>query len=483
MVERQTRRPRTGEARFAAYLEEIVAELGDVSRAASARAYCTGLLLPGERKSVEPMAARIDAGPCAGQAPVDAPCGRQGGLGRCGAAGGGARRRCCRRSSGTGRCATGSWTTPACPKQGKHSVGVARQYCGQLGKQDNCQVAVSLSVANDQASLPIAYRLYLPEVWAADPARRARRGCRRRSASRPSRRSRSTRLRQALADRRAGRHRAGRRRLWRRHRLPGRRARRWACPTCSASAAARRSGPPGHGAAAARALVRPRPAADAAAAQPRSTSRSSAEELALSLPANAWRTRHLARGQPGRAASRFAALRVRPAHGDTLRSEPWPEEWLLIEWPEGARSRPSTGSPPCRRRTALKELVRTAKARWLIERDYEELKQEIGLGHYEGRGWRGFHHHASLCIAAYGFLVAERCLFPPQAPLHPRAAQGTCATPRFPAARCRRSGLSATCRTRSPPSDAASPSPSSASAHDAPAACKSSTHPQDSVTQ
>ena len=65
--------------------------------------------------------------------------------------------------------------------------------------------------------------------------------------------------------------------------------------------------------------------------------------------------------------------------------------------------------------TPLRALVHTAKARWLIERDYQELKQEIGLGHYEGRGWRGFHHHASLCIAAYGFLVAERCLFPPQA--------------------------------------------------------------------
>jgi SRSO17 transposase len=63
----------------------------------------------------------------------------------------------------------------------------------------------------------------------------------------------------------------------------------------------------------------------------------------------------------------------------------------------------------------LRDLAHTAKARWLIERDYQELKQEIGLGHYEGRGWRGFHHHASLCIAAYGFLVAERCLFPPQA--------------------------------------------------------------------
>ncbi len=105
---------------------------------------------------------------------------------------------------------------------------------------------------------------------------------------------------------------------------------------------------------------------------------------------------------------------MRPAHRDQKRSEPWPEEWLLIEWPEGATEPAKywlSNLPP---RVALKDLVHTAKARWLIERDHQELKQEIGLGHYEGRGWRGFHHHASLCIAAYGFLVAERCLFPPR---------------------------------------------------------------------
>jgi SRSO17 transposase len=112
--------------------------------------------------------------------------------------------------------------------------------------------------------------------------------------------------------------------------------------------------------------------------------------------------------------SRFAARRVRPAHRDTWRTEPWPEEWLLVEWPEGAEE-PSkywlSNLPPS---TPLRELVQAAKARWVIERDYQELKQEIGPGHYEGRGWRGSHHHASLCIAAYGFLVAERCLFPPR---------------------------------------------------------------------
>jgi SRSO17 transposase len=105
---------------------------------------------------------------------------------------------------------------------------------------------------------------------------------------------------------------------------------------------------------------------------------------------------------------------VRPAHRDTERSEPWPEEWLLIEWPAGDAEPAKYWFSNRPRRTALKRLVKVAKARWWIERDYQELKQELGLGHYEGRNWRGFHHHASLCIAAYGFLIAERCLFPPQ---------------------------------------------------------------------
>jgi len=163
----------TDEARLAAYLDAIVGGLGHARRAASAQAYCTGLLLPGERKSIEPMAARLDP------AHVQA-----------------------KHQSLHHVVAEADWDDAALlaavraevlpaierhgpvrywiaddssfPKQGTHSVGVARQYCGQLGKPDNCQVAVSLSVANDHASLPIAYQLFLPEVWANDPARRAK---------------------------------------------------------------------------------------------------------------------------------------------------------------------------------------------------------------------------------------------------------------------------------------------------------------------
>ena len=113
--------------------------------------------------------------------------------------------------------------------------------------------------------------------------------------------------------------------------------------------------------------------------------------------------------------SRFAALRVRPAHRDYWRSEPRDQEWLLIEWPERESEPTKYWLSTLPARTTLRELVKRAKHRWIIERDYQELKQELGLGHYEGRGWRGFHHHATLCIAAYGFLVAERSRFSPSA--------------------------------------------------------------------
>ena len=110
---------------------------------------------------------------------------------------------------------------------------------------------------------------------------------------------------------------------------------------------------------------------------------------------------------------RFAAVRVRPAHRDYRKTEPHPEEWLLIEWPEGESEPTQYWLYTLPEQTSLKSLVKMAKRRWIIERDYEELKQELGLGLYEGRGWRGFHHHATLCIAAYGFLISERNRFSP----------------------------------------------------------------------
>ena len=266
-------------------------------------------------------------------------------------------------------------------------------------------MAVSLSVANDHARLPIADQLFLPEGWANDPARRAKAGVPAAIGFASKTVIALGQLHQALAD---GvpvgivlgdpaygdetAFRVGVAELGLRY-VPG-----------------VRSG------------TRPLPPAPwSGRGRPATRLRRDAEHrpvtlkaLACSLPARAWRSLTWRAGTQGELASRFAAVRVRPAHRDTQRSEPWPQEWLLIEWPNGEAEPTKYWFSNLPRRTPRQRLVRVAKARWWIERDYQELKQELGLGHYEGRNWRGFHHHASLCIAAYGFLIAERCLFPPQ---------------------------------------------------------------------
>jgi SRSO17 transposase len=297
------------------------------------------------------------------------------------------------------------------PKKGKLSVGVARQYCGQLGKRENCQVAVTLSVANEHASLPVAYRLYLPEAWADDPARRALAGVPEEVgfATKPA--IALDQIRRALADGvppgvvvtdagygsdtdfRDGITDLG-------------------LPYVAAVLGTTGLWPPGAG---------PLPAApwSGRGRPPKRLRRDAhhqplaAERLAAALPAGAWRSVTWREGTAGPLTSRFAAVRVRPAHDDFRLSEPRAEEWFLAEWPEGEDEPTRYWLSTLPEATTLEELVATAKLRWRVERDFEELKQELGLGHFEGRGWRGFHHHASLCIAAYAFLVAERCRFSP----------------------------------------------------------------------
>ena len=142
----------------------------------------------------------------------------------------------------------------------------------------------------------------------------------------------------------------------------------------------------------------------------------SVKTLALGLPQEAWQTIAWREGTADRLSSRFARRRVRPAHRDNLLSELRAEEWLLIEWPEDETEPTKYWFATLPEDTAFDRLVDLTKLRWRIERDYQELKQELGLGDYEGRGWRGFHHHATLCIAAYGFLIAERGAIPPSGP-------------------------------------------------------------------
>jgi len=141
----------------------------------------------------------------------------------------------------------------------------------------------------------------------------------------------------------------------------------------------------------------------------------SVKELALSLPKRAWHRVEWREGTAERLSSRFARVRIRVARNDVKRSEPRPEEWLLIEWPNGESAPTKYWLSTLPESIALQRLVYFAKLRWRIERDYQELKQEVGLGHFEGRRWRGFHHHATLCIAAYGFLISERETIPPSA--------------------------------------------------------------------
>jgi SRSO17 transposase len=293
------------------------------------------------------------------------------------------------------------------PKQGRHSVGVQHQYCGQLGKQANCQVAVTLSLANHHASLPVAYRLYLPKDWTQDSVRREK-------AHIPATVGFKTKPQIALEQL------------------------RWACEAGLPPGAVMVDPGYGHDArlrTGITALGLPYVAGIQSnclvwppGTGPRrrgkrlnNTGRRdepdliSVKKLALGLPEGAWHTIRWREGSADWLASRFARVRVRAAHGYLL-PELLAPEWLLIEWPEGEAKPTKYWLSTLPADIGFRELVDLAKLRWRIERDYQELKQEVGLGHFEGRGWRGFHHHATLCIAAYGFLISERETIPPSEP-------------------------------------------------------------------
>jgi len=281
------------------------------------------------------------------------------------------------------------------PKQGKHSVGVAPQYCGQLGREGNCQVAVSLSVANHHASLPIAYRMYLPREWANDRKRRRKAGVPRAIRFMTKPQIALDQIKAALAAGiapgvvlmdadygRDGNLRAELRTLELNY------------------VAAIQSSPMvwrlGSGPKLGRRLPK---------AREEDADLVSVKDVALALPKCAWKTIRWREGTAEWLSSRFARIRVRLAREE--------EQWLLIEWPRDTKAPAKYWLSNLPEDIAFDKLVDIAKLRWRIERDYQELKQELGLGHYEGRGWRGFHHHATLCIAAYGFLISERETIPP----------------------------------------------------------------------
>jgi SRSO17 transposase len=300
------------------------------------------------------------------------------------------------------------------PKQGRHSVGVARQYCGVLGKQDNCQVAVSVSLACAGASLPVAWQLYLPQEWADDAARREKAGVPEaiEFATKPQ-----IALQQmehllaqgaprhcVLADAGYGVDTAFRERLS-----------ELGLPYVVGVTGNITVWPPGH------APLPPKPYSGRGrvsqrlrrgdATTPEHRPRT-IKDVAFDIEPDDWHEVTWREGTNTALHSCFARVRVRAAHRDEQRSELREPQWLLIEWPDGHDEPMKYWLSTLPEDTPLQRMVYEAKMRWRIERDYQDLKQDLGLGQYEGRGWRGFHHHASLSIAAYGFLLAQRLRHP-----------------------------------------------------------------------
>ncbi len=381
--------------RLVTFAEEMFAPLDRKDQRRWGEVYLRGLMLEGKRKSIEPMAARLADG--------DEQCLQQF-VNQSSWEWEPVRERLAKKLSAA--IAPEAWIIDdtGFPKFGRHSVGVARQYSGTLGKIGNCQLGVSINAAGAGASCPLDWRLFLPEEWEQDAERRAK-------AHLPAEIGHEPKWRLALEmlDRLRG----------------------WGLspPVILADAA---YGDIGEfrlglqereldhlvqvkGGTSAYPERVQRHATEYAGRGRRPTERyrgrrSSLKELALAageqtLQPVAWRE-----GVRGTLASRFLALRVRPA-GIKLRraaEAELPLAWLLCEWPEG-ETEPSkywlSNLPPD---TSLERLVTLAMLRWRIEHDYRELKDGLGLDHFEGRSFRGWHHHVTLVSLAHGFLTLER---------------------------------------------------------------------------
>ena len=384
--------------RLGHFLQDLTAPMGRSERRHWARVYLEGLLLDGERKSIEPLATRVGGDVQAlrqflGQSPWDVEE---------------VQRRLARKVVDL-LSEPEVWIIDetAFPKAGEHSVGVARQYCGTPGQVANCQVAVSLHWSSAEASCPILWRLYLPKPWLEDRQRAAEVKLPPGTSYRSKTELALEAVDQALE--------------WELPRLPVvadsfygddfgfRQALRERGLSYAVQVEPRTVvwtedpnqplPPPKRGG-------RPRkyPPLEALP-QPQNL-----RMLAEQLPASAWRIVTWRQGSRGPQQSRFAMISVWAAHGWRKQEHP-PRvpEWLLVEWPQDSKDPikywlAQLGS----QRPGLRRLVRIARARWRVELDYRELKQELGLDHYEGRHWRGWHHHVCLVTMAFLFLRSEQ---------------------------------------------------------------------------
>lgn len=389
------------DARLTHFLEDLLVPMGRSERRHWARVYVQGLLLDGQRKSVEPMAARLEGADVqalrqfVGQSPWPIEAVEQ--------------RLAHKVVDLLSEAEVWIIDETSFPKAGQHSVGVARQYCGALGKIANCQVAVSLHWSSAEASCPLIWRLYLPQDWIEDIGRaeevKLPPGTAYQSKTDLALEALDEALRwglpplPVLADSAYGNDFSFRQALRERYlqyavqvepttvvwtedpNLP--------VPTPKKGKVGRpRRYPP------LEALERPE----------------SLENVAQKLPASAWRRVTWRQGSRGAQRSRFAMLPVWAAHGWRKQAHP-PRvmEWLLMEWPEGEKQPTKYWLAQLGPQLlGLRRFVRTAKARWRIEQDYRELKEELGLDHYEGRQWLGWHHHVFLVTIAYAFLRSEQ---------------------------------------------------------------------------
>jgi SRSO17 transposase len=390
---------------------ELFRELGRVERRVSLAWYIAGLLLNGERKSIQPMAARLvdkteDAEAMRQrlqEAVVSADWNDEVVRARLAALVG-------RRLKGLEALVVDD---TGFPKKGTKSPGVSRQYSGTLGRVDNCQIAVSVHVAGPAGGVGLAMRLYLPPAWADDEVRRA-------TAHIPpdvtfrkkweiahdlidAVRSWGVPQKTVCADAGYGEVHAFREGLIARELsyvvgIPSNIAvwRPGEGPTAPTVVPYSGSGRP------------PKPKYQDGPHSP-----VEAGDLAVALGKGKAQAVTWNGGPGGEKTGMFGVARVRTAHHHGEGAAPGPEQWLLYEY-MGGEEKPRlwlSNLPP---NTPIEDLVRLAKLRWRIERDYQELKEEIGLDHYEGRTWRGFHHHATLAMAAHAFLVLQRTLSPPE---------------------------------------------------------------------
>lgn len=390
---------RAAERRLQRFLGELTPLLGRAERQTHAGEYVRGLLLDGERKSIAPLVDRVPG------ADVQA------------------LRQFVNQSPWDWAPLQAMLTTmlldrllpeavlildeTSFPKQGHASVGVARQYCGALGKTANCQVAVSVHLGTDTACLPLTWGLYLPQAWIDDPGRRA-------AARVPETVAYQTKTALALAA-------LDRVRTWgvgprvvladagygTSHEFRAALTAR-GLPYCVQVAPSLKGwehppappGPPPYSGRGRPCTRVPR----AALPDPLTL-----DELAAALPSSTWRRVTWRAGTSGPLRSRFAETTLWPSHRwTTTRALPTAAVRLLIEWPRGAAAPTKYWLADLPGEAlGLRRFVRLAKGRWRIEQDYRELKDELGLDHFEGRSWPGWHHHVTLASLAYAFLVLE----------------------------------------------------------------------------